>query len=79
MKNKNRLRIFAILDGVLLLILFVLMFWLNNSEAYGHEAMTNAAYFMVCYVLFQICLAVLAVLGVIRLVRYLRGRKAKKP
>lgn len=79
MKNRNKLRIFATIDGILLLILFVLMFWLNNSEAYGHEAMTNAAYFMVCYILFQLCLAILAVLGIVRLVRYIRGRKAKQP
>ena len=79
MKNRNKLRIFAVIDGILLLILFALMYWFNNSGAYGHEAMTNAAYFMVCYVLFQICLAILAVLGIIRLVRYLRGKKAKQP
>ena len=79
MKNEKKLRIFAIIDGILLLILFGLMYWFNNSEAYGHEAMTNAAYFMVCYILFQICLAILAVLGIIRLVRYIRGKKAKQP
>lgn len=79
MKNGKKIRLFAIIDGILLLILFAAMFFLNNSEAYGHEAMTNAAYFLVCYVLFQICLAILAVLGIIRLVRYLRGKKAKQP
>ena len=79
MKNGKKIRLFAIIDGILLLILFAAMFFLNNSEAYGHEAMTHAAYFLVCYVLFQICLAVMAVLGIIRLVRWIRCRNDKQP
>lgn len=79
MKNMKKLRIFAIVDGILLLILFTLMYWFNNSGARGHEAMTNAAYFIVCYILFQICLAILVVLGIIWIIRYIRGRKAKQP
>lgn len=71
----KKLKRIAMVDTVILIILFVCMYVTNHASINGTAGISSVGWFVVFYLAFQISLLVLVVIGVIAFILKMKRRQ----